>query len=76
MGRSTTAIQAEIDILETELQSAASILASVGSDSTTVTKSRAALEKRLDQLYIQLGRTNGTAPMIVRGVVHGLGGTS
>ncbi len=76
MGRTATSIQAEITVLETELQSAASLLSSVGSDSTTVTKRRELLEKRLDQLYIQYDRVTGTAPMFVRGVVHGLGGMS
>lgn len=75
MGRSASAIQAEINVIETELQSSASLIASASSDSTTITKRRELLEARLDKLYVQLGRANGTSPMIVRGVVRGLAGT-
>ncbi len=74
MGRSAASIQAEITIIETELQTAASLITTATSDSTSVTKQRAALEKRLDQLYIQLDRATGAAPMFVRGVVRGFGG--
>jgi hypothetical protein len=72
MARSASAIQAEITVIETELQSSASLISSAATDSTSITRRRELLEKRLDQLYIQLDRTNGTAPMIVRGVVKGL----
>lgn len=74
MGRSATNILAEISVIETELQTAASLLSSAGSDSTSITKRRDLLEKRLDQLYMQYDRVTGTAPMFVRGVIRGLGG--
>jgi hypothetical protein len=72
MGRSVASIQAEIDILEAELTNAASVIASATSDNTTVTRTREKLERRLDELYVQLDRASGAAPMIVRGVVKGL----
>lgn len=73
MGRSSSAIQAEITALETLLQSADSAYSSVGSDGTTLSKERRKdLTDRLDVLYIQLDRTTGNAPMLVRGVVKGL----
>jgi hypothetical protein len=73
MARSTTSIQAEINVLETELQSAQSLLASVGSDNTQITKRRDILQSRLDYLYVMYDRASGAAPMFVRGVIHGLG---
>lgn len=73
MGRTASAIQAEINIIETELQSSASLISTASSDSTSITKRRDQLEARLDKLYVALGRANGSAPMFVRGVVRRLG---
>lgn len=73
MARSASSIQAEITVIETELQSSASLIASASSDSTTITKRRDQLEARLDKLYVQLDRVNGTAPMFARGVVRNHG---
>ena len=68
MPRSATAIQAEITSLETYLQSASSFISSTGSDGTSVSQAeRAKLEQRLDSLYAQLGRADGSNPMLVRG---------
>ncbi len=70
MGRSSTLVQAEISALEAEITN---YLQSVGSDGTSVQRADyAAKTKRLDQLYVQLGRANGASPMMVRGVVRGL----
>lgn len=74
MGRSASSIQAEIDRLETFLSGAGTTIQSVSSDGTATTQiDRDKAAKRLDTLYLQLGRANGTAPMLVRGVVTGLG---
>jgi hypothetical protein len=73
MPRSAASIQAEIDILEARLSSAASLTRSAGSDGTNLTyEDRASLTKRLDSLYMHLGRANGTAPMFARSRVDGL----
>lgn len=73
MARRTAAlIQAEIDILETFLASADSLLSSVSADGTSRTVNRMEAAKRLDQLYIQLERRNGSEPMFVRGVTKGM----
>ncbi len=71
MARSAAAIQAEITSIETHLQSSDSVVSSVGSDGTSLSRAdRSKLEERLDQLYQQLGRVDGTSPMIVRGRVR------
>lgn len=73
MARPTASIQAEIDIIEARLQSADSSVASVGAGGTTLARTSVADDrKRLDELYQQLGRANGTSPMVVRGFVTGL----
>ena len=73
MARSAASIQAEITILEAHLASSASLLSNTGADGTSAGfAERAAMTKRLDELYTQLDRANGTAPMIVRGRVLGL----
>ena len=75
MPRSSANIQAEIDRLETFLSGADTTLASTSADGTAMANaSRAELAKRLDSLYVQLGRANGTSPMFVRGEVTGLRG--
>ncbi len=74
MGRSASSIQAEIDRLETFLSGAGTTIASTSADGTSTTLiNRKDAETRLDRLYLQLGRANGTAPLLVRGVVTGLG---
>jgi len=71
--RNAAQIQAEITIIEAHLASAASLTRSAGSDGTAITnESRTELSKRLDMLYAQLGRTNGTNPMFARGRIRGL----
>ena len=70
MGRSATAIQAEITTIEAQLQAA--VESSTGVDGASISFNREALERRLDKLYIQQSRANGSAPMMVRGVVRGL----
>jgi hypothetical protein len=73
MGRSASSIQTEITTLETHLASADSMVLSVNSDGTGITRARRAeLESRLDLLYQQLERANGTAPMFVRGRIKGM----
>lgn len=73
MGRSAASIQAEIDRLETFLSSASTTLQSTASDGTSVVNiDRDKATQRLDMLYQQLGRANGTSPMFVRGRVGGV----
>ncbi len=73
MARTAALIQAEIDRLETFLSSAATTVANVASDGTTIgyiNREKASL--RLDALYQQLGRADGTSPMLMRGRLRGL----
>ncbi len=73
MGRPASSIQAEINRLETFLSGSATTIANVGNDGTTVGMiNRTGAEKRLDTLYQQLARADGSKPMLVRGVVTGL----
>lgn len=73
MGRSAGSIQAEIDRLETFLSGAGTTIQSTSADGTTVTHiSRKDAEARLDSLYQQLGRVDGSSPMFTRGRVGGL----
>ncbi len=73
MGQSAALIQARIDVLETFLGSADSLIQSVGSDGTSLTKTdRASAAKELRQLYMDLGRVSGTSPMLARGRLRGL----
>lgn len=72
MARSASSIQAEISSIETLLQSSQGVYASIGADGVSRTVNRSALEQRLDRLYQQLGRADGSSPMIVRGYLKGL----
>lgn len=73
MGRSASSIQTEITTLETYLASTESLNLSVSSDGTSVARARRAeIESRLDLLYQQLERANGSAPMFVRGRIKGM----
>jgi hypothetical protein len=72
MARSAASIQAEITAIENMLSSAESLYTTVSATGGSRTIDRTALQTRLDQLYQQLGRATGAAPMIVRGVVKGL----
>jgi len=73
MGRSAASIQAEITLKEAWLASQASLYTSVGADGTSVSNADIAkVQERLDSLYIQLDRANGTSPMLVRGRLKGL----
>ena len=73
MARSASSIQAEITALESMLSSSQSMYESVSADGVARSINRSALEQRIDRLYQQLGRANGTAPMFPRGHVTGLG---
>lgn len=72
MARSAASIQAEITAIENMLSSAESVYTSVGADGVSRSINRGELQKRLDQLYQQLDRANGSSPMIVRGFLKGL----
>ncbi len=72
MARSATAIQTEIDALEAALPNAITAASYSVAGRSKSNQTLEALTKRLDQLYQQLGRINGTSPMLVRGVVKGL----
>jgi len=73
MPRGSTAILAEIAVIEARLQSADSMVSSASSDGVSLSYSeRQALAKRLDQLYLQADRASGAAPMFARGRVSGL----
>lgn len=74
MPRAASAIQAEIDKIEAFLATDAALYQSTTADGVSRTISRAELSSRLDRLYIQLDRANGSAPMFVRGRVSGLRG--
>jgi hypothetical protein len=71
MARNTASIQAEIDAIEARLSSADSFVRSAGSLGTNIAyEDRAALERRLDQLYNQLDVASGYR--FVRGRLDGL----
>lgn len=72
MARSSASIQVEIDALESQIASAAKASSYSIAGRSKSNQSYDVLTKRLDKLYQQLGRANGTSPMIVRGVVTGL----
>ena len=72
MARSASSIQAEITAIETMLSSTAGLNISVSSDGVSRTIDRSGLESRLDRLYQQLGRADGSDPMFVRGRIKGL----
>jgi hypothetical protein len=72
VARPASSIQAEIDTLETFLQSTDALYQSIDANGIRRTIDRTGVSTRLDQLYVQLGRVNGSAPMIVRGVLDGL----
>lgn len=72
MGRSAASIQSEIDRLETMLAADDTDIKSASADGGMAVRfDRSKMEARLDKLYIQLSRANGTL-MFVRGRVHGL----
>lgn len=73
MPRSAASIQAEIDRLETFLAADDTTVESGGVDGSNLRRySRDQLASRLDLLYRQLDRVNGTSPMFTRGHVRGL----
>ena len=74
MPRSTTSVQAEIDVLEAFLGSAESTVEVQSANGTSATRvNRMEAAKRLDRLYVMLDRANGTEPMQVRGRIDGMG---
>jgi hypothetical protein len=72
MARSAASIQVEIDALEAQLANAIAASSYSVAGRSKANQSYDTLTKRLDQLYMQLSRANGTAPMVVRGVPSGL----
>jgi hypothetical protein len=72
MARSAASIQAEITVIEGLLSSEQGNYSSVGADGVSRSIDRAELASRLDRLYQQLGRANGTSPMFARTYVKGL----
>ena len=72
MPRSVAAIQAEITAIEGTLAASDGNYTTLSADGVTRTINRSALESRLDQLYMQLGRANGSDPMFVRGHIRNL----
>ncbi len=72
MARSATSIQTEIDAIEAQLPNAIKAASYSIAGRSKSNQTLESLTKRLDLLYQQLGRVNGTAPMLVRGVIDGL----
>lgn len=72
MARSAASIQAEIDAIEAKISSIYSMKSYSIAGRSKTEHDVSALTTRLDQLYIQLDRISGAAPMFVRGVVKGL----
>lgn len=72
MGRSAASIQTEITAIEAQL-AVAVVGVSASADAVAYTQQQYdKLTDRLDRLYQQLERANGTAPMLVRGYMNGL----
>jgi len=69
MARSLASIDAEIAALESQVVQMAS---NMSSDGVSVTYDMNGIRKRLDQLYMQRGRADGSDPVTSRGVVRGL----
>lgn len=72
MARSAASIQVEITALEAAIATAAKVQSYSIAGRSKTSQSYEALTKRLDQLYQQLARADGTSPMLVRGIVTGL----
>jgi len=73
MGRTAADIQAEIAEVRAAM-SAGSVANEVSDSGRTIrTQDFGKLQKRLDSLYIMLGRADGSAPMAVRTRVMGQG---
>ena len=72
MARSAASIQAEITAIEGLLSTSASLSSSVSADGVSRTIDRTGLAARLDRLYQQLGRADGSNPMFARGRIRGL----
>lgn len=72
MARTLAAIDAEIAAIEGILSTSAGISSSVSADGVSRTIDRPGLEARLDRLYQQRARADGSSPMIIRGVTKGL----
>jgi hypothetical protein len=72
VARSIASIDAEIAAIEALLSSSAGLSTSIGADGVSRTIDRSGLESRLDKLYMQRDRADGSSPMIIRGVVKGL----
>lgn len=74
MSRSAASIQAQINVLEAFLQSGASTIVTQGANGVTATRIDAIqATTMLNELYLQLGRADGSNPMLVRGRLVGLG---
>ncbi len=71
MGRSAGFIATEIAALEADITN---LVQSAASDGTSLQKTDYAAKcARLDKLYLMQDRATGAAPMLVRGVVKGMG---
>lgn len=74
MGRSVASIQAEIDRIEAVLSGEDSLIESAGADGVSGKRvNYDVMTRRLDLLYKQLSRANGSSPMLVRGRLDGMG---
>ncbi len=72
MARSAATIQVEIDAIEAQLPNAIAAASYSIAGRSKSNQTLDTLTKRLDLLYQQLSRANGTSPMVVRGVPSGL----
>jgi len=76
MPRSAASIQTEITAIEAQIDSIASAQSYSAGGKSKTNQRYLDLTTRLDQLYQQLDRATGAAPMFTRGTVTGLGGTT
>jgi hypothetical protein len=72
MARSAASIQSEITALDAAIATAINAQSYSIAGRSKSNQSLDSLTKRRDQLQQQLDRTNGSAPMLVRGTVTGM----
>lgn len=75
MPRSAALIQTEITSIENQLAAIVSASSYSAGGKSKTNQQYDALTRRLDDLYVQLDRATGAAPMFTRGRVTGMGGT-
>ena len=74
MARSSASIQAEIDRIEALLASDDALVAGAGANGVSASRvDYDRMTRRLDLLYRQLGRADGSSPMFARGRLKGMG---